>query len=184
MHKSHYTLIAGLLLACTMQSPALAQEPGQDGMQTIVWPMQAGESLRDLAVLIYPKNRAMQQRLIATTLRLNGEALAGRTADQPFEAGEDILLPDPRALSAYARPAPKRKSLPRLPAPAAGMDTQVQAVPVTSTPADTAALEQRNQSRKQDLESLNQRLNTLQTEAAKMQQSIEKNKAALPPAKP
>lgn len=175
MNKMLSRCIAAGLLAWAVLQPGWAAAD-QHARELVSWPMFPGETLHALAVQIYPKDRAMQQHFIRATLRLNADVLAGHAADQPFAQGMDILLPDLYELSRHATPArpAARKARPAPSAPAA--------VP-TETPVsagELSNLEKRNLARRQQLEELNARLRTLESEAARMQETIQQNKAALP----
>ncbi len=176
MKKTLFTCIAAGFLAWVALQPGPATAEPR-AREPVSWPMLPGETLRALAAHIYPKDRAMQQHFIRATLRLNADVLAGHAADQPFEQGMEILLPDLYELSRYATPAPPaaRKARPAAaaPAPAVAADAPVSAVELDN-------LQKRNQGRRQELETLNQRLRVLESEAAKMQETIQQNRAALP----
>lgn len=96
MNKSLLHIFAAVMLFCCAVQPA-SLSAAEAGAQE--WRMRSGESLSDLAALIYPKDRAMQQRFVSATLALNAEQLAGHSADQPFAQGASIRIPDLRALS-------------------------------------------------------------------------------------
>lgn len=176
MRKTLFTYIAASFLAWIALPPgqAVAEQPMRE---LVSWPMLPGETLRELAALIYPKDRAMQQHFIRTTRRLNADVLAGHGVDQPFEQATDILLPDLFGLSRYAtQPKPAtRKTRPMATVPAPAVVTEEPALA-----AELSNLEERNKQRRQELEALNQRLRTLEAEAANMQKAIQENKAALP----
>ncbi len=63
------------------------------------WSLQAGESVRDLARLIYSKNPQMQQYFIAETIRLNQEAQPDLHPGTVFSQPNQIRIPSIRALS-------------------------------------------------------------------------------------
>jgi len=167
--------VLSALVASWLALPVAAAAGEHDPM---VWPMQQGETLRELAHLIYPKNKAMRARLIAATLELNRNTLAGISADEPFAEGTEILLPHPYTLSAYARPEPRRHApaerseTPQpLPAPGAG--------PAAEQSEEYKQLTQRQQERKQKLQALNQRLGELEQKSTELNQAIQENNKAL-----
>lgn len=64
------------------------------------WSLQPGESVRDLARLIYPKNVQMQQYFIAETIRLNHEAQPDLHPGTVFSQPNQIRIPSIHGLSA------------------------------------------------------------------------------------
>lgn len=82
------------------------------------WPMLPGESLRQLAQLIYPQDRSMQRRFIAAALRENPATFTRYSADTRFEQETLIWLPDLKQLSDLATTPnqPRHYLRPALPA--------------------------------------------------------------------
>jgi flagellar motility protein MotE (MotC chaperone) len=184
MKKTLFAFFTTFLLAYATLQPHVALAAGHES-EPVLWPMLPGESLWELAALFYPKSKAMQKHFIDATLRLNAETLAGHSADQPFEQGAEILLPDLYDLSSQAPKAPSlkpavRKVQPVAPATSAPAPSAPVGTAAPASPAEVGNLEKRNQERRQELEQLNQRLRSLESEAAKMEETIEQNKAALP----
>lgn len=90
----------GLFALALLFSPPLLAET-ETAAASMLWPLQPGESLQQLARLFYPHNRAMQAVFIRSTQALNPEQQL--RADQRFEQMTDILIPDLKALSRHAR---------------------------------------------------------------------------------
>jgi tetratricopeptide (TPR) repeat protein len=103
-----------LLLAALFfpASSGVADERDQEASSLIEWTLQPGESLPQLAALIYPHDRAMQRYFVAAALRLNFAVYENRNfawhADQPTA----ILLPDLKQLSSLARAPQARRKMP------------------------------------------------------------------------
>lgn len=76
---------------------------------TVDWPLQAGETVRDLASLFYPKNQRMQQYFIAETIKLNMEAQPELHPSTIFSQDNVIVIPNIKELSKKSvRRAPRR----------------------------------------------------------------------------
>ena len=85
-------------------SPELGTEvsaqPGNIDVQyTVDWPLPAGETVRDLASLFYPKNQRMQQYFIAETIKLNMEAQPELHPSTIFSQDNLIIIPNIKELS-------------------------------------------------------------------------------------
>ena len=79
--------------------------------------MRPGESLQQLAQLIYPHDRAMQRHFIDAAKRENPEIFAQHAANQRFDQETPIWLPDLKQLSRLAAPPkPARQILQPVPA--------------------------------------------------------------------
>ena len=75
-------------------------KPGNSGVQyTVDWPLPAGETVRDLASLFYPKNQRMQQYFIAETIKLNMEAQPELHPSTIFSQDNVIVIPNIKELS-------------------------------------------------------------------------------------
>lgn len=87
------------VLVLIVASAALFAEAGS----AQPWPMQAGESVNDVARLFYPKNKSMQRQFSAAVVRLNqGDQAGVNTSLNPanaFEQPATILIPDIKLLS-------------------------------------------------------------------------------------
>jgi hypothetical protein len=98
------TLIA--LLFAALIFPAILGGAGeaQDGAPPVLleWPMLAGESLSQLAGLIYPGDATMQHRFITAAVRENPATFSKLSPRHKFERETLIWLPDLKALSRYA----------------------------------------------------------------------------------
>ncbi len=63
------------------------------------WPLQPGETVHDLAQLIYPKNTHMQKYFIAETIKLNQETQSDLRPSTIFSQTNVILIPSIKQLS-------------------------------------------------------------------------------------
>ena len=70
-----------------------------DVQYTVDWPLSAGETVRDLASLFYPKNQRMQQYFIAETIKLNMEAQPELHPSTIFSQDNVIVIPNIKELS-------------------------------------------------------------------------------------
>lgn len=78
----------------------LSVNPGNADVQYMVnWPLPAGETVRDLASLFYPKNQRMQQYFIAETIKLNMEAQPELHPSTIFSQDNVIVIPNIKELS-------------------------------------------------------------------------------------
>jgi hypothetical protein len=90
-----------LLLASLMallQSPALFARNSAEALAVMDWPLQ-GETVRDIAQLIYPKNPRMQKYFIAETIKLNQETQPDLHPSTIFSQPNLILIPSIKQLS-------------------------------------------------------------------------------------
>lgn len=94
--RQSFTLV--VLLALMLYVPL---SPAADGesLSVMDWPLQPGESIRDLSVLIYPKSQHMQQYFTAETIKLNVETQPDLEAATVFEQEHQIRIPSIKALS-------------------------------------------------------------------------------------
>ena len=67
------------------------------------WPMLPGESLKNLAAQIYPKNKQMQRRFISAAQALNPKSLKDVAPDTTITQAIVIRLPELRELSSHAK---------------------------------------------------------------------------------
>ena len=109
---SHFMVRLGFLLMysvwCCSSLAAHAQSSRAESLSQMDWPLQPGESVRDLAQLIYPKNQRMQQYFIAETIRLNAEYQPDLHPSTVFSQENIIQIPSIKSLSAKSLPARKR----------------------------------------------------------------------------
>jgi hypothetical protein len=90
-----------LIFALQMMSlPAMASP---ESLQSMAWPLQLGESVRDLSRLIYPKSQRMQQYFIAETIRLNREQQPDLHPNTAFAQQQQIIIPSIKQLSGKSR---------------------------------------------------------------------------------
>lgn len=97
-------IMLALSLVTFLHSPLLCAEAGAesanaDVQYTVNWPLPAGETVRDLAGLFYPKNQRMQQYFIAETIKLNMEAQPELHPSTIFSQDNVILIPNIKELS-------------------------------------------------------------------------------------
>jgi uncharacterized small protein (DUF1192 family) len=110
------------LLIAALIFPAIWGGAGeaQDGAppRLLEWPMLTGESLNQLAGLIYPGDATMQHRFITAAVRENPATFSKISPSHKFESETLIWLPDLKALSRYGANAksPHRFMRPTLPA--------------------------------------------------------------------
>jgi hypothetical protein len=90
-------LLAGLI--GLMQSPALFAGNSAEALAVMDWPLQPGETVRDIAQLIYPKNPRMQKYFIAETIKLNQETQPDLHPSTIFSQPNVILIPSIKQLS-------------------------------------------------------------------------------------
>lgn len=91
-----------LLLASLMallQSSALFARNSAEALAVMDWPLQPGETVRDIAQLIYPKNPRMQKYFIAETIKLNQETQPDLHPSTIFSQPNLILIPSIKQLS-------------------------------------------------------------------------------------
>ena len=94
-----------LLLMFTLQLLSLSAVASPESQQAMDWPLQPGESVRDLSWLIYPKNPAMQKYFVQETIRLNRETQPDLNANKVFEQQHQILIPSIKQLSRKSKAA-------------------------------------------------------------------------------
>jgi hypothetical protein len=68
----------------------------------ITWPVLAGESIKDIAALFYPKNKIMQQRFIDRTLQLSREINPDLLPNTTFNHASTIVVPNIKFLGSYS----------------------------------------------------------------------------------
>ena len=98
--KIHLVLQRFIFLIFALQFASLSAAASPESMRAMDWSLQPGESVRDLARLIYPKNVQMQQYFIAETIRLNHEAQPDLHPDTVFSQPNQIRIPSIHGLSA------------------------------------------------------------------------------------
>jgi hypothetical protein len=111
-----------VLLLAALIFPAIlgGADEASDGTppKLLEWPMLPGESLRQLAQLIYPQDRAMQRRFINAAIRENPATFTNFGADRKFDQETLIWLPDLKQLANLATTSrsPRHFLHPALPA--------------------------------------------------------------------
>lgn len=111
-----------LLLFTVLVFPATLGGAGEmrDGAppRLLEWPMLPGESLSQLARLIYPRDVRMQRHFIDAAVRENPATFPRISPRHPFDQETLIWLPDLKALSrlAASTPSPRHYLHPALPA--------------------------------------------------------------------
>lgn len=88
-----------ILLMFTLQLVSLSAAASPESQQAMDWPLQPGESVRDLSRLIYPKNQSMQKYFVQETIRLNRESQLDLSAGTVFGQQHQILIPSIKQLS-------------------------------------------------------------------------------------
>lgn len=103
MHRAGALLV---LLFAALIFPAIlgGADEAFDGTppKPLEWPMLPGESLRQLAQLTYPQDRAMQRHFIDAVIRGNSATFSNFDADQKFNQETLILLPSLKQLANLA----------------------------------------------------------------------------------
>jgi hypothetical protein len=157
---------------------AMAEDLPAGAAAGMEWQMLPGESLNSLAALFYPKDRAMQQRFVASTVRLNHEQWPDLTAGHAFGEKTTVQIPRLRDLSLHAAKRTHRKAVPVMhkaaPAPTKPVvDTEAAPPPAAGrSSAEVSALEKRTEERQKQLDQLNQRLKSLEENTKNLQDSI------------
>lgn len=95
----HQFLLAVLTSLCLLHTPELSAKASQEALNQMEWPLQPGETVRDLAQLIYPKNLHMQKYFIAETIKLNQEMQPDLHPTTIFSQTNMILIPSIKQLS-------------------------------------------------------------------------------------
>jgi Tfp pilus assembly protein FimV len=93
-------LLAALFFPSIFGGADEVQEASSTGL--LEWPMLPGDSLTQLARLIYPHDRAMQLHFIDAAKRENPEVFARHGSNQRFDQETLIRMPDLRQLSRFA----------------------------------------------------------------------------------
>jgi hypothetical protein len=110
------------LLLAALIFPAIlgGADEASDGSppRLLEWPMLPGETLRQLAQLIYPQDSAMQRRFINAAVRENPATFSNFGADRKFDQETLIWLPDLKQLANLATTSrsPRHFLHPALPA--------------------------------------------------------------------
>lgn len=151
------TMLA-LTLMGVLHGPLLFAEVGSQSQSIMSWPMQAGESVNDLARLFYPQDKYMQQQFVAATIKLNLESQLNLDPATAFDQESTIVIPSIKALS--------KKGKHKFTQPVSGNGNEVSATakPVISMKlqADYANLVKRNAVFKEEVDTLNAKLANLQ----------------------
>lgn len=101
--KTYTSIQRFILLMLTLQLVSLSAAAGTESQQAMDWPLQPGESVRDLSRLIYPKNPSMQKYFVLETIRLNRETQPDLSAGTVFGQQQQILIPSIKQLSKRAK---------------------------------------------------------------------------------
>ncbi len=92
-------LLALLMSMTLLHSSVLSAKANPEALTEMEWPLQPGETVRDLAQLIYPKNPHMQKYFIAETIKLNQETQPDLHPSTIFSQPNVILIPSIKQLS-------------------------------------------------------------------------------------
>jgi len=157
MARQQLVMLA-LTLMVMLHGPLLFAEVSSQSESTMSWPMQAGESINDLARLFYPQDKYMQQQFAAAAIKLN---LADRPDLSPatvFDQESTIIIPSIKVLS--------KKGKSKFTQPTSGNDSVV-TPPVSLTmstklQAEYDNLIKRNAIFKENLDTINAKLTHLQ----------------------
>ena len=103
--KTYTAIQRFILLMFTLQLVSLSAVASPESQQAMDWPLQPGESVRDLSRLIYPKNPSMQKYFVQETIRLNRESEPDLDATKVFEQQHQILIPSIKQLSRKSKTA-------------------------------------------------------------------------------
>jgi hypothetical protein len=135
------------------------------------WPMLPGDSLRQLAQLIYPQDRAMQRHFIGAAIRENPATFSNFGADRKFDQETLIWLPDLKQLanSASSSRSPRHFLRPVRPA------MQPSAL------AEIETLMARNQALKAEQDKLDVRITALKASITEMQEMIARDRRRISP---
>lgn len=98
-----------LALALILNLPLLSLAASPESQQVMDWPLQSGESIRDLSRLIYPKNPSMQKYFVQETIRLNRETQPDLNAGTVFGQQQQILIPSIKQLSKKSKTPPSAR---------------------------------------------------------------------------
>jgi hypothetical protein len=103
-----YTLLILLLLQSsfvyaqsTYQEVDSSEQLDISSQTAITWPVLPGESVEDIAALFYPKNKIMQQRFIAKTLKLSYEANPSLSPTTTSNQASLIVIPNIQSLGKH-----------------------------------------------------------------------------------
>ena len=92
--------------------PIISDQEGEvfSDHSTLTWTLLPHESLEDLAMLFYPKNKIMQQKFIIKTLNLSKDVNPNLTSTKSLNQASLIVIPNIKLLGNYAERI-KSKSL-------------------------------------------------------------------------
>lgn len=110
-HGASYmrSLMLMLMSSLVLTYASLALATGSpEALSEMEWSLQPGETVRDLAQLIYPKNSHMQKYFIAETIKLNQEVQPDLRPSTVFSQPNVILIPSIKQLSHKHAGSPKR----------------------------------------------------------------------------
>lgn len=182
MWKSLVNLMLGSVLLCGVVYAPAGDTSAAGAME---WQMMPGESLNSLAALFYPKDKRMQQRFVASTLKLNREQMPELSATQTFDDKTALQIPKLHDLSRLAAKPRKRKPAVHSAAPLSKLEAPAAAPATVAAPASAplskeqkasvGALEKRVDDRQKELDKLNQRLKALEENSKSLQDSIKAN---------
>lgn len=82
-----------------LHTPVLFAKSSSEALTEMEWLLQPGETVRDLALLIYPKNPHMQKYFIAETIKLNQALQPDLHPSTIFSQPNVILIPSIKQLS-------------------------------------------------------------------------------------
>jgi len=94
-------LILPVLLATASvhAEDVLVLDDGVENKNSMTWPMLPGESVSDLAIKFYPKNKVMQRLFTAKALSLNYETMPKLNPNADFSVPTAVVIPTLKSLS-------------------------------------------------------------------------------------
>lgn len=110
-HGASYlrSLMLALMSSLIIMHASLALATSSpEALSEMEWSLQPGETVRDLARLIYPKNPHMQKYFIAETIKLNQEMQPDLHPSTIFSQPNVILIPSIKQLSHKHAASPGR----------------------------------------------------------------------------
>lgn len=151
------TMLA-LTLMVLLHSPLPLAEVSSQSQSAMSWPMQAGESINDLARLFYPHDKYMQQQFVAAAIKLNLADRPDLSSATVFDQESTIIIPNIKALSKKA----KSKFTQSTSGNDSAVATSISLTMSTKLQAEYDSLVKRNAIFKENLDTINAKLTHLQ----------------------
>ncbi|MFZ3086708.1 MAG: hypothetical protein WA123_01440 [Methylotenera sp.] len=157
MARQQMTMLV-LMLIAMLHSPLLFAEVSSQSQSAMPWPVQAGESINDLARLFYPHDKYMQQQFAAAVIKLNSENQPDLNPAAAFDQESTVIIPSIKALSKKG----KRKFTPPISNTSHVVSTTENLAVSEELQAGYDSLVKRNAIFKENLDALNAKLADLQ----------------------